>query len=267
MRLLLIGLEVCLLELQCCLHVAWLTISHTIARAHTPNTGPSTFPLSALLQSLMCSVEHPLSVFALRLAAQETRSRQVKDSTLRSGWSLGMESGQCIPSLHSSILEVRWRLRMESIKQSQTHPSVNINWLGHWLTSSQLFVFVWYSILSLYTTNICAHRWKQQSTNDHLGHMRHVAFRGILEDIYHEGCQECVHSFCGEGAKYLVQWLGEKILIDLYIALNFLCTVHKAHVLFSYIIIIVNKCSWVNFSLLSCSMKIFQHWNLPKSRY
>ena len=96
MGLLHIGLEICLLELQCWVHVALLTISHTIARA--PNTGSSTFPLSALLQSRMCSVEHPLSVFALRLAAQETRSRQVKDSTLRSGWSLGMESGQCIPA-------------------------------------------------------------------------------------------------------------------------------------------------------------------------
>ena len=31
-------------------------------------------------------------------------------------------------------------------------------------------------------------------------------------DIYHEGCQECIRSSCDEGARYPVQWLGEKIL-------------------------------------------------------
>ena len=55
-----------------------------------------------------------------------------------------------------------------------------------------------------------------------------------LLDIYHQDCQECVHSFAARGARYPVQFLGEKVLVDLYIAFNFSCTVHKAHMLFSY---------------------------------
>ena len=55
-------------------------------------------------------------------------------------------------------------------------------------------------------------------------------------DIYHEDCQECVQSFCGEWAQYPSCTVngGGKILIDLYIALNFFVYCDKMHVLFSY---------------------------------
>lgn len=113
MRLLHIGLEICLLELQCCIHVymqhdsPFPLLLHTITRARTPNTGPSIFPLSALLQSLMCSVEHPLSVFALRLAAQETRSRQVHPDKWVEPWN-------GVRPMHSQPLFQHFRSEVET---------------------------------------------------------------------------------------------------------------------------------------------------------
>jgi len=50
-------------------------------------------------------------------------------------------------------------------------------------------------------------------------------------EIYHEGCQGCVRSFCDEGARYSVQWLDS---VDLYIVLNllFVYCAQSVHVIF-----------------------------------
>jgi len=116
-------------------------------------------------------------------------------------------------------------------------------WLCHWTakefncmwerSSEEMVTFEATMYIKIYRRQLLEKCWNVWDSHTTFQDQCAVAVKKQEQslEIYHEGCQGCVRSFCDEGAWYSVQWLDS---VDLYIMLNllFVYCAQSVHVIF-----------------------------------